>query len=114
MFSLDRSDCGILLLSLQPGFYDTTSGCRPCECNQGGSVSQICDQTSNNAQCPCIPFVELTTCRMPVDGNFSKALDDIIFEAEEGTLTGVYVICDCHHILFTLKNCIGCISGNSN
>ena len=75
----------------QPGFYDITAGCLPCQCNQGGSLSQVCDQSSNDAQCPCIPNVESTTCRVPTAGNFSKALDDIIFEAEEAILAGVNI-----------------------
>lgn len=77
------------MLLLQDGFYDLSAGCRPCECNQGGSTSQTCDQDSPNAQCPCLPNVELTTCRIPAVGYFSKALDEIIFEAEEAILEGV-------------------------
>ena len=84
-------------LCMQDGFYDISAGCLPCECNQGGSTSQICDQNSANAQCPCISNVESTTCRMPAAGYYSKALDEIIFEAEEATLAGV--CCMCHHYI---------------
>ena len=88
-----------LFVIFQPGFYDITSGCLPCDCNQGGSVSPVCDQSSDNAQCPCIPNVESTTCRLPATGYYSKALDDILFEAEDATLSGVYNICckSLHH-----------------
>lgn len=82
-----------IYFSIQDGFYDISAGCLPCECNQGGSTSQVCDQNSANAQCPCIPDVESTTCRMPVAGYYSRALDDLIFEAEKATLAGVcYII----------------------
>ena len=74
---------------LQPGFYDLSAGCLPCQCNLGGSLTPICDQSSNNAQCPCIPNVGSTTCRVPEADFYSKALDDILFEAEETTLTEV-------------------------
>ena len=79
----------LLTLILQPGFYDISAGCLPCQCNQGGSLSQICDQSSNNAQCPCIPNVELTTCHRPAAEYYSKTLDDIIFEAEAASSTEV-------------------------
>lgn len=89
---------------MQDGFYDISAGCLPCNCNQGGSTSQICDQNSANAQCPCIPNVESTTCRMPAEGYYSKALDEIIFEAEEATLAGVCWMC--RH--YTIRICNYC------
>ena len=49
----------------------------------------MCDQSSDNAQCPCIPNVESITCRVPTADHFSKALDDIVFDAELATLVGV-------------------------
>ena len=85
-FSVSRT----LPLCLQPGFYDLSMGCLPCDCNLGGSESAVCDQSSPVAQCPCRPNIDSTTCTSPLPGYYFRPLDYILFEAEGATLTEVW------------------------
>ncbi len=71
--------------TLQPGSYDLSSGCRACQCNLGGSISQICDRSSPDGQCPCKPNIQGTLCTGPAPGFFFPTLDAFPFEAEDLT-----------------------------
>ena len=88
----------ILCIPPQPGYYDLSSGCQPCDCNLGGSESPVCDQNSPIAQCPCKPNIRFVTCSAPNLGYYFKLLDSIVFEAEEASFPQVqstlnYVTC---------------------
>ena len=75
---------------LQDGFFDLANGfCRPCACNIAGSESQVCDQDSPVAQCPCRPNIDSSTCTAPLPGFFFRAVDEIRFEAEEAEFSQV-------------------------
>ena len=78
----------------QSGYYMTlmqTSPsnvmCLPCQCNMEGSLSAVCD--SRTSQCPCKSGVTGLRCNTLLTGYYVKALDAILFEAEEATLSRV-------------------------
>ena len=75
----------LLYYTLQPGSYDLSSGCIPCQCNVGGSVSQVCERDSSNGQCRCKPNVQGTLCTAPTPGFFFTTLDTFLVEAEDVT-----------------------------
>lgn len=78
----------------QDGFFKLAEGCMsPCQCNPLGSVGVACDPVSG--QCLCKDNVTGDLCDRPVVGYFYKALDDIIFEAEEALFV---VSSECHSL----------------
>ena len=61
--------------------------CHPCQCDLAGSLSPVCDGLTS--QCPCKDGVTGLRCDTLLPGRYVKALDAIIFEAEEATLSTV-------------------------
>ncbi|XP_053208528.1 laminin subunit beta-1-like isoform X2 [Panonychus citri] len=56
-------------------------GCRPCNCDPGGSYSLQCDMRTG--QCPCRRNVTGQRCDTIESGFFVPSLDAIIYEAEK-------------------------------
>uniref|UniRef100_A0A8D8X2U9 Laminin subunit alpha-1 n=1 Tax=Cacopsylla melanoneura TaxID=428564 RepID=A0A8D8X2U9_9HEMI len=55
-----------------PEYYGYPS-CRPCDCNQAGSISSLCD---NEGQCDCKSNVQGLQCDQCRAGSFSLSLDN--------------------------------------
>ena len=60
-------------------------GCKPCDCDPGGSYDNSCDLHSG--QCKCRPFVTGRTCNQPEQGYFAGLLDFRVYEAEYGGIS---------------------------
>jgi len=73
-----------------PGYYglsaDDENGCKPCDCDIGGSLQYTCDQTSG--QCQCRDNVQGMQCTEVRPGYYFTCLDHYKFEAEYGTGSG--------------------------
>lgn len=76
-----------------PHFYGLSdsdpNGCKPCECDVGGSSSTQCDSISG--QCPCLPHTSGRTCSLPEQSFFSGSLDHMVYEAELSNCTNCLV-----------------------
>ena len=73
--------------------------CHPCQCVMAGSLSPICNEITS--QCPCKDGVTGLRCDTVLLGQYVKALDAIIFEAENAILSTVWELyCDerCPHL----------------
>ena len=72
----------------KPGFFSFSdiheNGCLSCDCNLGGSLSDVCN--TNTGDCACRPNVSnrggRKTCDDPDPGFFCASIDHIMFEAE--------------------------------
>lgn len=65
------------------GFYglsDIDTGCTPCDCDVGGSISEACDQTTG--ACTCKPNIIGKQCNEPRPGYYYAMLDYLLYEAE--------------------------------
>ena len=84
-------DTSVLFYILQDGYWgfgeDSLTGCKQCDCDMGGSVSNNCDKLTG--QCHCRPNVVGKRCNEPAPGYFAPDLDHILFEAEEADIIGV-------------------------
>lgn len=70
-------------LVFQHGFYglsDIDTGCTPCDCDVGGSISEACDQTTG--ACTCKPNIIGKQCNEPRPGYYYAMLDYLLYEAE--------------------------------
>jgi hypothetical protein len=56
------------------------NGCKPCDCDAGGSYDNHCDVISG--QCKCRPNVGGRRCDEVNDGFFTGSLDYLLFEGE--------------------------------
>ena len=56
------------------------NGCKPCDCDIGGSYDNNCDVITG--QCKCRPNVGGRRCDSVDDGYFSGPLDFLLFEGE--------------------------------
>ncbi|GFO21134.1 laminin subunit alpha-3 [Plakobranchus ocellatus] len=70
----------------RPGFYNLQEknpfGCQGCNCNRGGSLSDICDPVTG--QCRCKQRVTGRRCDQPLSGYFVPYLHQYKFELEDG------------------------------
>lgn len=64
------------------GLSEARDGCKPCDCDPGGSYDNNCDVVSG--QCKCRPHVTGRTCSQPEQGYFAGQLDFQVYEAEYG------------------------------
>lgn len=75
----------IFCFLFQPGYWGLSSdinGCKPCDCDIGGSLGETCDQS--NGQCQCRPHIYGRKCDRPMPLYFIPGLDSFLFEAEFG------------------------------
>ncbi|KAK3103280.1 hypothetical protein FSP39_018141 [Pinctada imbricata] len=66
-----------------PGFWglgEELTGCRPCDCDVGGSVSEECDV--NDGRCTCKPNIIGRQCDAPRPEYYFAKLDYLLYEAE--------------------------------
>lgn len=60
-------------------------GCKPCDCDVGGSYDNSCD--IHSGQCKCRPHATGRTCSHPEQGYFAGSLDFRVYEAEYGGIS---------------------------
>uniref|UniRef100_A0AAY4CHY0 Laminin subunit beta 4 n=1 Tax=Denticeps clupeoides TaxID=299321 RepID=A0AAY4CHY0_9TELE len=68
----------------QSGFWglgNTVHPCRPCECDIGGAINNVCSRESG--QCQCRPNMVGRTCSDPAPGYFLAPLNYYLYEAED-------------------------------
>ncbi len=78
---------------LQPqywGMSEDPEGCKACDCDPGGSLSNDCDQRTG--QCQCKPNIIGRRCNQPAPGFFLPYLDFLRYEGEFATGIGVSVV----------------------
>ncbi|XP_063164057.1 laminin subunit beta-1 [Candoia aspera] len=63
------------------GLSNDMDGCRPCDCDQGGSLSNNC--SSESGQCQCRPHLIGRQCQEVEPGYFFISLDHYVYEAED-------------------------------
>ncbi|XP_034940171.1 laminin subunit beta-1 isoform X2 [Chelonus insularis] len=62
------------------GLSDDHDGCKPCDCNPGGSYESTCDVVTG--QCRCRPHVSGRTCDQPEQSYYTGSLDFLVYEGE--------------------------------
>ncbi|XP_062455329.1 laminin subunit beta-4 [Rhea pennata] len=62
------------------GLGKSLHGCSPCDCDVGGSQSNLC--SPKDGQCTCLPNIVSRQCNEPASGYFFLPLDYYIYEAE--------------------------------
>ncbi|XP_015599371.1 laminin subunit beta-1 isoform X2 [Cephus cinctus] len=62
------------------GLSDDQDGCKPCDCDPGGSYENSCDVVTG--QCRCRPHVSGRTCNQPEQSYYTGSLDFLIYEGE--------------------------------
>ncbi|KRZ28597.1 Laminin-like protein epi-1 [Trichinella pseudospiralis] len=78
VFGRDCSRCKDGFYALNPS---NPLGCKPCQCDSGGSFSNICDPRTG--QCFCKPRVGGRTCSEPIEAHFYPTLQHLKYEAED-------------------------------
>ena len=67
----------------------TGAGCKPCECDVGGSYDNLCDLASG--QCRCRPGIEGRKCDRVIPGYYFALSDNLKYEAEKARGIGVSI-----------------------
>ncbi|OAD54662.1 Laminin subunit beta-1 [Eufriesea mexicana] len=62
------------------GLSEEPDGCKPCDCDPGGSYENTCDVITG--QCRCRPHVSGRTCNQPEQSYYTGSLDFLIYEGE--------------------------------
>ncbi|XP_076236766.1 laminin subunit beta-1 [Calliopsis andreniformis] len=62
------------------GLSEDPDGCKPCDCDPGGSKENSCDVVTG--QCRCKPHVSGRTCNQPEQTYYTGSLDFLIYEGE--------------------------------
>ncbi|KAM3832403.1 laminin subunit beta-1 [Vipera latastei] len=65
------------------GLSNDMDGCRPCDCDQGGSLNNNC--SSETGQCQCRPHLIGRQCQEVEPGYFFISLDHYVYEAEDAS-----------------------------
>lgn len=76
-----------------PGYWglsDSEDGCKPCDCQAGGSLDDMCDQATG--QCTCRPNVIGRRCDRAKPGYFVADFGYLIYEAEHARGIGKPVV----------------------
>uniref|UniRef100_A0A8C6YF53 Laminin subunit beta-1 n=1 Tax=Naja naja TaxID=35670 RepID=A0A8C6YF53_NAJNA len=63
------------------GLSNDMDGCRPCDCDQGGSLNNNC--SSESGQCQCRPHLIGRQCQEVEPGYYFISLDHYVYEAED-------------------------------
>ena len=74
---------------MQPHYYGLSAdeeGCKYCDCDPGGALSNDCDHATG--QCQCRPHVTGRRCDQPEEGYFVPFLDHRTYEAENARIVG--------------------------
>ena len=66
------------------GIDEGLEGCKPCDCDPGGSLSAQCDLKTG--QCICRPHITGRRCDQPAEGYFVPQLDHLRYEAENAIM----------------------------
>lgn len=69
------------------GLSDDQDGCKPCNCDPGGSYDNSCDVQTG--QCRCRPHIGGRTCNQPEQSFYTGRMDFLRFEAEYATPSDV-------------------------
>lgn len=69
------------------GLSDDHDGCKPCDCDPGGSYESTCDVVTG--QCRCRPHVSGRNCDQPEQSYYTGSLDFLIYEGELAGATDV-------------------------
>ncbi|KAJ7338748.1 hypothetical protein JRQ81_012650, partial [Phrynocephalus forsythii] len=79
--------CGDSCDTCEDRFYGLEAknyfGCKGCECDVGGAVSQVCDDLSGN--CQCRRHIVGKACKEPEKNYYFPDLHHIKYEVEDGT-----------------------------
>uniref|UniRef100_A0A1B6DHB4 Laminin subunit beta-2 n=1 Tax=Clastoptera arizonana TaxID=38151 RepID=A0A1B6DHB4_9HEMI len=67
------------------GLSEDPDGCKPCECDMGGSFDNQCDVVTG--QCRCRPYLSGRTCSTPEQTYFAGQLDLLLYEGELANCT---------------------------
>ncbi|CAB4044184.1 Hypothetical predicted protein, partial [Paramuricea clavata] len=70
------------------GYWGLTSstGCKPCDCDPGGSYDNFCDAVTG--QCRCRPGIEGRKCDRVIPGYYYALSDNLKYEAEDAREIG--------------------------
>ncbi|XP_075218463.1 laminin subunit beta-1-like [Lycorma delicatula] len=63
------------------GLSDSPEGCKPCDCDIGGSFDNNCDVITG--QCRCRPHLTGRTCNTPEQSFYTGHLDFLVYEGED-------------------------------
>ena len=63
------------------------TGCKPCDCDPGGSYDNMCDAITG--QCRCRPRIEGRKCDRVIPGNYYALADNLKYEGEDARGIGV-------------------------
>lgn len=69
------------------GLSEEYDGCKPCDCDPGGSYENSCDVITG--QCRCRPHISGRTCNQPQQSYYTGSLDFLIYEGELSRATDV-------------------------
>lgn len=74
-------------MKCMPNHYELSladpNGCKPCDCDPGGSFDNNCDVETG--QCKCRTNVGGRRCDEVLDGFFTGSLDYLLYEGETAT-----------------------------
>ncbi|KAK0173519.1 hypothetical protein PV328_006704 [Microctonus aethiopoides] len=62
------------------GLSEDHDGCKPCDCDPGGSYESTCDVVTG--QCRCRPHVSGRNCNQPEQSYYTGSLDFLVYEGE--------------------------------
>ncbi|XP_055377658.1 laminin subunit beta-1 isoform X2 [Condylostylus longicornis] len=77
-------DCNQCLLETYGLSAQNTDGCKPCNCDPGGSYDNYCDVISG--QCRCRPHMTGLTCDTPIQLHYVPSLH-VVYDAEIKEIT---------------------------
>lgn len=69
------------------GLSEDRDGCKPCECDIGGSYDNFCDVVTG--QCRCRPKIGGRTCNEPEQSYYTGYLDVLVYEGENSRASSV-------------------------